>query len=243
MKKPTQREQVIEAMRRNGGYATFGQLNRLVDFSSWNAKSPQANVRRIVQISDAFFKIQPGLWALEECRDAVLKKFRIKGPDNKENEIFTHSYYQGLVVEIGNMKGKLQTYIPPQDKNRLFLGKPLRELATIEKIHNFTYPNILRRAITIDVIWFNKRNLPDSFFEVEHSTDIQNSLTKFYELQDYFARFCIIGPGFRENMFDDIMQKSIFDPLRQRVRFFSYENIVNQHEKMSELAKMGGTLI
>lgn len=227
----TQTEQVIEAMRKNGGYANLGQLNNLIDFSTWKTKTPQATIRRIVQLSDAFFRIQPGLWALKEYEDTVLKKFQLKSKDKKQEELFTHSYYQGLVVEIGNMRG-LQTYIPPQDKNRLFLEKPLKELTGLSEIYNFTYPEILRRATTVDVIWFNERNLPHSFFEVEHSADIQNSLTKFFELQDYFARFFIVASEFRRKQFDDILKKSIFRPLQNRVGFANYEDIANQHSKM-----------
>ena len=59
-----QKEQVIEAMESNGGCATFKQLNQLVDVSLWKAKDPAANIRRIVQTNDEFFKIKPGLWGL-----------------------------------------------------------------------------------------------------------------------------------------------------------------------------------
>jgi len=230
----TQTEQVIEVMRQNGGYATFGQLNHLIDFSTWKTKTPQATVRRIVQLSDAFFKIQPGLWALKELEDDVLSKFQLKSQDKRQTDLFTHSYYQGLIVEIGNMNS-LQTYVPPQDKNRLFLEKPLKELVSLHEIYNFTYPEILRRAATIDVIWFNKRNLPHSFFEIEHSTDIQNSLTKFFELQDYFARFFIIADESRKKQFDDVIEKSIFNPIKNRIIFADYENIVNQHSNMNKI--------
>ena len=44
----TQKEQVIEAVRSNGGYATFQQINQFVDFTTWETKTPQASVRRIV---------------------------------------------------------------------------------------------------------------------------------------------------------------------------------------------------
>jgi hypothetical protein len=232
-----QREQVIEAMRKNGGYATLGQLNSLVDSSDWKTKTPQATIRRIVQLSDAFFKIQPGLWALKKYENSVLEKFQLKSKDEKKKELFTHSYYQGLIVEIGNMKG-LQTYIPPQDKNHLFLEKPLKEMATLDKIYDFTYPEILRRATTIDVVWFNERKLPHSFFEVEHSTDIQNSLTKFFELQDYFAHFYIIAAEFRKNQFNDIMSKSIFSTIKKRIDFINYDTISNQYSKMFELSQI-----
>ena len=93
----SQKDNVIEAMRRNGGYATFQQLNQLVDFSTWKTKTPQASIRQIVQIYDEFFKIRPGLWALSECKDEVLRKFDILENDAKSDEVFTHSYYQGLL--------------------------------------------------------------------------------------------------------------------------------------------------
>ena len=48
----TQKQQVIGTMRNNGGYATFQQLNRLMDFSTWKTKIPQASVRQIVQVND-----------------------------------------------------------------------------------------------------------------------------------------------------------------------------------------------
>jgi len=232
-----QTEQVIKIMRKNGGYATFGQLNVLVDVSLWKTKTPYASIRRIVQQNDAFFKVRPGLWALNELKDVVLEKFQLKTKDEIKEISFTHSYYQGLVVEIGNMK-KLQTYIPPQDKNKLFLEKPLKELASLQKIHDFTYPEILNRATSVDVIWFNDRKLPHSFFEIEHSTDIQNSLTKFYELQDYYARFYIVAPQIRKKQFEVIMNKSIFLPLKHRVDFFNYDFLALQYSKMFELSNI-----
>jgi hypothetical protein len=235
--KTTQRDQVIEAMKANGGYATFGQLNRLVNFSGWGTKTPQATIRRIVQDSDAFFRIRPGLWALKECENDVLRKFELTEKSANSEELFTHSYYQGLVVEIGNLKG-LQTYVPPQDKNRKFLEKPLKEVASLGAIYEFTYPNILSRAKTVDVIWFNERNLPASFFEIEHSTDIQNSLGKFFDLQDYFADFFIVADKVRKAQFDSIINRKIFQPIKSRVGFVDYDAISKQHTNMFELSKI-----
>ena len=68
---------VIQAMTKNGGYATFQQLNQIIDFSSWKTKTPFASVRRIVQNNDAFFRIQPGLWALKDYENIVMRKFNM----------------------------------------------------------------------------------------------------------------------------------------------------------------------
>lgn len=69
----TQEQQVIETFRKQGGYATLRRLNEVMDFSNWKTKTPEASVRRIVQDSKAIFRIQPGLWALE---NVVLKFLR-----------------------------------------------------------------------------------------------------------------------------------------------------------------------
>ena len=226
----SQKDDVIVAMKENGGYATFQQLNSLVDTSAWKTKTPAASIRQIVQIHDEFFRIKPGLWALTGYKEDVLKKLSIE-PNNKESdERFTHSYYQGIVVEIGNIK-KYKTYVPAQDKNKKFLEKNLCDLATMDTIPQFTYEKIVRRAKTVDVIWFNERQMPCGFYEIEHTTDIKNSLSKFYELQDFRAVFSIIADERRRDQFNDIISASMYNPIRELVRFVSYENLVKQYAK------------
>lgn len=223
-----QKEYVIEAMKANGGYATFQQLNHLVDFSTWGTKTPSATIRRIVQTNDEFFKIQPGLWALSEFENDVLNKLKIEKCNEKSIIDFTHSYFQGIIVEIGNLR-KYNTYVPPQDKNKLFLEKKLSEITSTDRIYDFTYPNILRKAKTVDAIWFNERKMPCAFYEVEHSTDIKNSLNKFYELQDFRARFFIIASEERKRQFDEIIQLSIYKEIKDFVEFVNYDSLIKQY--------------
>ena len=97
----TQEHQVIEAVRKVGGYATLRQINEIVDFSLWKTKTPEASVRRIVQQSNHFFKIRPGLWALQESREHILRILDLKPGNRNSEEQFSHGYYQGLLVEIG----------------------------------------------------------------------------------------------------------------------------------------------
>jgi hypothetical protein len=82
----------------------------------------------------------------------------------------------------------------------------------------------------VDVTWFNARLMPDSFFEVEHSTDVQNSLLKFYDLQDFHARMVIIADDNRRAEFDEKRRRSAFDPIRDRVNFLDYNMLVKQYE-------------
>lgn len=240
-KKYTQTQQVIDTLRRNGGYATLGNLYRLVDTSAWGTKTPNESIRRIVQQSVEIFKIQPGLWALEECRAQVLRTFDIQTPEAKDDEIFTHGYYQGLVIEIGNMK-KFSTYVPAQDKNRKFLEKPLVDVCSTVCIPPFSYEELTNRAKTVDVIWFNERNMPNSFFEIEHSTDIQNSVAKFCDLQDFYSRFFIVAPQKRREQFDKVMGRSAFRGMRGRIEFATYETIQKQYELMCAESALCGNI-
>jgi hypothetical protein len=226
----TQAQQVINTMREIGGFATLGKLNSVVDFSGWKTKTPEASIRRIVQQSPEIFRIRPGLWGLTERKDEILTLLNLSGENNDRRigEKFDHSYYQGLIVEIGNMRS-MKTYIPPQDRNKLFLERPLHEAATHNEVLDFTYPGIVNRAKTVDVIWLNERKMPFAFFEVEHSTDIQNSLLKYYELQDFFAKFYIVADERRETKFEEILNRSVFLAIRKRIKFVSYRAIAEQH--------------
>ena len=230
----TQEQQVIETLRSIGGYATLRRLNELVDFSTWATKTPEASVRRIVQNSHEIFKIQPGLWALEECRDEVMQKFELKPGNKKSEEVFTHGYYQGLLVEIGKFR-RLTTYVPAQDQNRLFIDKKLGEITDTTELPDFTYDDLKRRARTIDVIWFNERNMPSDFYEVEHTTDIKNSLTKFYELQDFNAGFFIVADASRKKEYEDKLHVSMFSPIQNRVRFLNYKQVVDLYEGLKKV--------
>ena len=160
-----------------------------------------------------------------------MRRFDIQPKEEKSVEQFTHGYYQGLIIEIGNMK-HFDTYIPAQDQNRKFLEKTLKDICSTTHIPDFSYNNLTDRARTVDVIWFNERQMPDSFFEVEHSTDIQNSVTKFCDLQDFHSRFLIVAPQNRKEQFDKVMSRTAFKDIKDHVAFHSYESISKQYELM-----------
>jgi len=164
----TQVSAVAEAMRRNGGFATLRWLYEHaleVEGVRWKTKTPFASMRRIVQKSDLFFKVKPGLWALSEYRDRLPQDIRamMQNPDDRTTKgaELSHSYYQGLALELGHLKGH-QTYVPAQDGNRLCAGRPLREIADTTSIPEFTYDRVLRSVRMIDAIWFNSRGFPHS---------------------------------------------------------------------------------
>ena len=234
-----QYEAVIKVMEENGGYATLGFLYQNVLKApgvGWKTKTPFASIRRIVQDGRFFFKIRPGLWALKSLEHKLPPDISAKAmASHKERESFNHSYYQGLIVEIGNLK-KFGTTVPAQDKNRLYLNKKLGELVNCKEFYNFSFDHVVRRAKTIDVLWFNERKMPAYCFEVEHSTDIQNSLLKFVELQDFNSRFFIVADISRKRDFETKRSYTAFLPLSTRVEFLSYDKISDWHTKAHQLS-------
>ena len=235
-----QYEAVILTMESLGGIATLQQLNQEVfkiKECAWNTKTPYASIRRIVQQTRGIYKIKPGLYALETHRKQLeANGIVVETDQNKGSQIlidFNHSYYQGLLLSIGNLKG-FNTFAPNQDKNKLFANQKIDDIRSLREIPTYTYPHFVQRCSTIDVIWFNERNMPDSFFEVEHSTDISNSLQKFNDLQDFHTKMFIVADIKRYNEYKYKLDYVSFNLIRKdkRVAFLSYQELEKQYEQI-----------
>lgn len=242
----TQAQAVIETIDKLGGIATLSQINQHVfevEDCLWKTKTPFASVRRIVQQTKGIYKIKPGLYALETHRkqleqDGITVQTE-KNKNSEEVKAFNHSYYQGLLLEIGRMR-HLDTFVPNQDKNKMFIKTPLGEIRTLQTIPQYSYTDLVERSSTIDVIWFNDHRMPHSFYEIEHSTDIQNSLLKFNDLKDFSARMVIVADEKRHAEFGSKMNYVAFNVLREnkRVAFLSYESLDKQYEQELQKQQM-----
>ena len=234
---------VTEVMEKLGGLATLGLIIQETlehpEFK-FSGKTPQANIRRIVQQSKDLYKIKPGLYGLKSMEEENEKKGAVvetlSNINSKVVEEFTHGYYQGLLLEIGKMK-KLETFSPNQDNRRKYLNKELVEIRTLSEIPNFSFDIFVKRVRTIDAIWFHSTKdelMPQCFFEVEHSTDIQNSLLKYADLRDFSAKKYIVADEKRKAEFDDKLKYTSFDDIRNQVEFLSYKELVKQYEHYFE---------
>ena len=234
-----QHEAVILTLERLGGQATLGQLYRevlTVQECRWATKTPFASIRRIVQTRPEIYKVRPGLWALLSHR----RKLGLQAPaDRRADEAspeLGHSYYQGLLAVIGNLRG-LRTFLPNQDKNKLYVARPLDELRSMKELPLFPHAPLVRRLSTVDVSWFNQRLMPDSLFEVEHSTDIHTSLLKFHDLRDFHTRMVVVAPASRKAEFQDKLAMGALREIRDRVAFLDYEAVVKTYEHEAEVAQ------
>ncbi|MGR3984303.1 MAG: hypothetical protein OD817_03455 [Gammaproteobacteria bacterium] len=229
-----QRDQVIAEMRGLGGYATFGQLYQRVRTAGWKTKTPFASIRRIVQDEKTFFKIRPGLWALQSHKTRLPEHvYSQKSIAREQAEEYGHAYYQGLLLELGNLQN-YDTFVPRQDKNKKFLDTTLGSLGTMNEIFSFGYPDFVRQVNTIDVSWFNSRKMPACLFEVEHSTQMDRSLIKFNELTDFNVRFFIVADQSREKEFASRARLHTFKALENRVKFYDYEKLSKWHANCFE---------
>ncbi len=227
-----QYEAVIQTLEKLGGQATLAELYRevmKVEGCQWSTKTPFASIRRIVQTRPEIVRVRPGLWALRAYQDR--SGLPEEGSKQRATEAAEqgHAYYQGLLVVIGNLRG-FGTFVPHQDRNKLFVNQRLGELRGLQDIPRFSHDPLVRKASTVDVIWFNRRQMPDSLFEVEHSTDIQNSLLKFYELQDLNARMVIVADEHRRAEYEQRLRQSAFREIHARVKFSGYAALVKQYE-------------
>jgi len=241
----TQAEAVIETISKLGGVATLDQINKsifdVID-CEWNTNTPFASIRRIVRHTNGIYVVKRGVYALEDYRTKLEQQgIVVQTEHNAESEevkLFNHSYYQGLLLEMGRMR-HFDTFVPDQDKKKLFITTPLNDLRTVKVLPPYSYPNIVKRSSTIDVIWLNERNMPDSFFEIEHTTDIQNSLLKYNDLQDFYVRMVIVAEEKRRPEFESKINYSAFSNLKKnnRVKFLSYDSLDNQYEIESKKQK------
>jgi len=227
-----QHEAVIQALESRGGIATLGELYHAtmrIKECEWKTKTPFASIRRIVQERPEIFKVRPGLWALESNREQLGIPQISVANSVVETLAYNHTCYQGLLCELGNLQG-YQTFVPQQDKNQIFVNRPLHQVRSLDVILPFSYEKFVKRSSTIDTIWFNARKMPSHLFEVEYSTDFQNSLIKFVELQDFHAKMLIVSDKVRHPEFQDKLKSIAFDSIRQRVEFWNYDYLVQQYE-------------
>lgn len=243
-------EAVVQTIEKLWWIATLGQINHHIfgiKDCEWKTQTPFASIRRIVQTTPKeIYKIKPWLYWLLKYKKKNEAKWIIveteKNKNSKDIELFDHSYYQWLLVELWNIRD-FMTYIPAQDQNKIFLNKKLSDIVSINQMYQFWYEELIRRAKTIDVIWFNNRKMPSHFYEVEHSTDIQNSLLKFTELQDFNCWFTIVADKVRKKEYETKLSQVAFDSNRTRVDFLSYDNLETFYTKAYEYFTLKNNLL
>ena len=234
MNKITYSDAIEQVMLKNGYIAPlkliYKEIWNFKDISAVKGKTPEATIQAYVQRDKRFTKIGLGVYALKD-KIHLLQKQEV--PKTKTEKIISrHAEIQGMLLEIGNARFEVkETYT--NDKNFIFQNKTLGSLATIQNVPMFTYEKIIKKSIIYaDVIWFQgeeDRLFPSHIFEVENSTDFRSAFLKFLEMQYFVIDFICVSPFERKTKFDTEIDRIAFRPIRDRIRFLSYEEIENDY--------------
>ena len=229
---------IEKAIIQNGYIATLKEIYRLVpNFKHSDTPTPNKTINERVQRDKRFEKLKPGLYGLKAHLDKLPDEFNPKVSKTQADEDkITHAYIQGMLLEVGNIKG-FNTFAP--DKSGKFITQKLCDVMTLQEIPKFTFDHILQSTRFIDVIWFNERNFPSSVFEVENSTNFRNSLVKFVELQDFVTSMTLIAPNdkSKRHKYEQEIEKSAFASIKSRVKFYDYDWIVGLYNSQVAASK------
>jgi len=170
-----------------------------------------------------FYKVLPKIHGEEKGVEKKIKPQTIT--------INTHEGAQQALIELGNILG-FDTYVSPEDRNKIVGEKRLGELTTLKELPPFTYPRLLDTVKHIDVIWF-KEEFPVFCFEVEESTDVTKGLLRLYQIRQLNMKPVIVGPESKRNKFLIEIEKDPFYHIKKRYRFISYDEL----SRLLELAR------
>lgn len=226
-KELTWSEAIECAIIQSGYIATLKQIYQIAPtLKEFDGLTPNRTINERVQRDSRFVKIKPGLYALKQYLDNLPDELNPKVNKSKiDEDKITHSYVQGMLLEVGNSHG-FKTFAP--DKGSKFITQNLSDVMTLHEIPKFTFENILQSTRYIDVIWFNERNFPNSIFEIENSTNFRNSLVKFVELQDFTTSMYLIAPNEASKVakYNQEIEKAAFSAIKDRVKFFNYDKVI-----------------
>lgn len=236
----TYSDAIEQVMLRNGFLAPLKLLYREVwkykDISKIKGITPDKTIQERVQRDKRFERVGLGVYALKDKLHLLNKQ---ETPETETEKIKSrHGDMQEMLLEIGNSRKEvLETYT--NDKKVVFQNKTLGNLATIPNVPMFTYEKIVRKSASFaDVIWFRgdgDKLFPSHIFEVENSTDFRDAFLKFLELQYFLTEFICVSPSDRKPKFDTEIERTAFSPIRDRIRFLSYEQVENDYN--SSLSK------
>jgi hypothetical protein len=155
---------------------------------------------------------------LEEMVAPLLGK---RVPWENRLEVDGHEAAEAALILLGNRLG-YETYTA--DSGKSFKDRKLSEIATLTKLPRFPSEEIDRSAKLIDVIWV-KDEWPESFFEVEHTTNVKSGLQRMFQVLKLDAKFFIVAPKTAHTKFLRAINEAPFRKFKDKYRFRSYNEL------------------
>jgi type II restriction enzyme len=142
-----------------------------------------------------------------------------------------HAQMQIALIMIG-LELNFRTWIAQNDKGILYKNKKIGEYeGVIVRLDNeklvSAFPDAIKAALLIDVIWFQNSKLMPAIIEVEHSTGITSGLTRMKGLYDllpqFRTRYAIVAPDQDKEKVKILANREQFKSLN--ARFFPYSAV------------------
>ena len=237
MPKMTKIDAIKAVMADNGGVAGWDAI--YADFPKHYSNAGQstdwrAGVRgvlyREIKRGENFKKVGLGLFALIDYQE--------EQPPQKTDKVRMHSFIEGICVELGNFKDFL-TYTA--DPSVVFKDNiKLKQLATLQTLPDFTYPEIVAEAKRIDVVWVNKTGFrfPCRVFEVVDSANtMANALNRSLQLLNFRTEHYIVAPQQHKEKFERKIALAPYNASPEKFKFVSYDKIIGLYENAVKTAE------
>jgi len=155
----------------------------------------------------------------------------------KEEESL-HSQAQSALIKLGRITG-CSVWIAPNDRNRLFRGRPLGE-ECLKHIPSLGLNDEATRQISlIDIIWI-RQNAPVCAFEVESTTSVYSGLLRMSDLLSVVpalkVKLYIVAPKARQ----DRVRAELTRPTFQKVGLNDFCKFIPMEELGHLLSKVEG---
>lgn len=226
----TKVEAIEQVMKDNGGTASLSVIyENICKYypMAKQSKEWEAGLRgvlyREIKNNRRFKKIGLSIYAVMDYQEE-------KRPRMREKERM-HSYIEGICLELGNFNGYYTYTADPTAKYRDNLS--LCDFATVKSLPDFSYKGIVDEAKRIDVIWLNKKGFmfPNVVLEVVDSIGTLNgALNRSLQLKHFMTDFIIVAPEKHHEKFDKTLNFEIYQPQKERFKFFNYDEIMELYE-------------
>lgn len=159
----------------------------------------------------------------------------------KINSPFEAQFY---LVDLGNQLG-FDTYVPPTDAGRAAFGKKLDELVTIRKndlIVN-VIPAIFDPLSNIDVVWFKGNFKPQYFYEVIHSTGMNEAFARLKAVVDRYETAKTRVVGSKEKFTEFEKSRRLYFPDSGHIAYKQYDDLIDAHSEALHFKKVIDTFL
>lgn len=222
----TWKDVVRQALEDLGGEAHLKQINQKLKNHPKTLTNPtwKDTIRRVIREYSIFEPVPPS----RSGRYRLVEEPTLPEP---QPETAQHGTVQGMVLRLGRLYG-YETFAPAPDRtSRLFQGRPLSDLTTIQECQGFCRARAsLAKVRQIDAIWLEEDKdgpYPVYAFEVEHTTRVRSGLDRLTEIpRRYRIPLFVIGPGEEEKrLFDSLVEQNRYRPFKEQLRFRDYRQL------------------